>query len=368
MINIKYIDLRAQYENIRDEVKDKIDKILMSGNYILSEEVTELEKRFAECCQTRYAIGVGSGTDALFLSLKALNIGQGDEVITTPYTFYATIGAIAATGATPVFVDIREDYNIDPSLIPKAITKKTRAIIPVHWTGLLCDMDAIMKISQEYNLPVIEDACQAINAMRNRRMAGSFGITGCFSLHPLKNINVWGDGGVIVTGNDEIYNKLILLRNHGLRNRDECVEFAYNSRLDSLQAIVANHVLKKVGHITESRIKNAQVYDEELSTIPEIIVPKRDSSVKQVFHIYVVRAKERNRLQEFLINKSIDAKIHYPIPIHLQPAAKYLGYKQGDFPLCEEVCRSVISLPVHEFITEDQRRYVIEKIREFYHD
>jgi|FLOH01.1.fsa_nt_gi dTDP-3-amino-2,3,6-trideoxy-4-keto-D-glucose/dTDP-3-amino-3,4,6-trideoxy-alpha-D-glucose/dTDP-2,6-dideoxy-D-kanosamine transaminase len=357
--------LKEQFSDYK-EIFEKIEILIKNCDYTLGKDVDEFEKNICELTGSKYAIGVGSGTDALFLSLKALGIKEGDEVITTPYTFFATIGAIVTAGAKPVFVDVKEDYNIDPEKIEQAITTKTKAILPVHWSGLCCDMDKIMTIAKKHKLSVVEDACHAINASYKGKRPGTFGNTGCFSMHPLKNINVWGDGGFIITDSQELHDKLVLIRNHGLINRDECAIFSYNSRLDSLQAIVGNHLLKKVDDITNARIKNATYFDQELLKISQIKVPKRDPNIKQVFHIYVIRAENRDELQKYLVQNGIDAKIHYPIPMHLQPAAKNFGYKKGDFPIAEEICDTVISLPIHEFITEEQQKYVIEKIRGFY--
>jgi dTDP-3-amino-2,3,6-trideoxy-4-keto-D-glucose/dTDP-3-amino-3,4,6-trideoxy-alpha-D-glucose/dTDP-2,6-dideoxy-D-kanosamine transaminase len=362
-INHNY--LKKQFSDYKD-IFDKIEKLIQNCDYTLGEEVDKFEKNICELVGSSYAIGVGSGTDALFLSLKAIGIKDGDEVITTPYTFFATIGAIVTAGAKPVFVDVGNDFNIDPNLIEQAITEKTKAILPVHWAGLSCDMDKIMEIANKNNLQVVEDACHAINARYKGKRPGTFGITGCFSMHPLKNLNVWGDGGFIVTDSKEMHDKLVLIRNHGLINRNQCAEFSYNSRLDTLQAIVANHLLPKVDHITDSRIQNAIYYDKELSKINGIKVPIRDSQIKQVFHIYVIQAKDRDELVEFLNENKIDAKIHYPIPMHLQPAAEKYGYKKGDFPKAENICNSVLSLPVHEFISEEEQKLVVLKISEFY--
>ena len=348
------------------EIFGKIENLITNSDYTLGKSVGEFERNICALTGSRFAVGVGSGTDALLLSLIAAGIKSGDEVITTPYTFYATIGAIVTAGAKPVFVDIRDDYNINTDLIEKAITDRTKAIMPVHWSGLGCEMDKIIPIAKNNNLMVVEDACHGINANFKGKPLGTFGLTGCFSMHPLKNLNVWGDGGYIVTESEEMYDKLVLMRNHGLINRNECAEFAYNSRLDSIQAIVANHLLKKIDHITDSRIKNAAEYDKQLSNIPQISIPNRSTFVKQVYHIYVVRAKRRNELKKYLNQNGIDAKVHYPIPMHLHPAAKKFGYKKGDFPVSEMVCDTVISIPVHEFVTNGQIDYVVSKIRDFY--
>jgi len=362
-INHNYLkDQFSDYELIFKE----IEKLIKSCDYTLGKAVNEFEKQICELTGSKYAIGVGSGTDALLLSLKACNIGEGDEVITTTYTFYATIGAIVTSGAKPVFVDINDDYNIDPNQIERAITKNTKAIMPVHWSGYACNMDRIQKIADSNGLDIIEDACHGINANYKGQPLGTFGKAGCFSMHPLKNLNVWGDGGYIITNSSEMNDKLLLLRNHGLFDRNTVKIFAYNSRLDTIQAIVGIHLLKKIEHITESRINNAAKYDENLSAIKEITIPKRSSNIKQVYHIYVIRAKDREDLKVFLNSNGIDAKIHYPVPMHLQPASKIYGYEKGDFPVAEKICEQVISLPVHEFVTDEQIDYVSSKIKEFY--
>ena len=254
---VKYVDLprQANVENILSDIKELL---LKTGQFTLGPPVKEFESRFAQLCKTKYATGVNSGTDALFLALKALNIGPGDEVITIPNSFIATVGAIANAGAKPVFVDVNDELNIDASLIEKAITPNTRAIMPVHLTGNPADMPRIMEIASRYNLHVIEDACQSVSASINGQPVGSFGIAGCFSFHPLKNLNVWGDGGIITTDSKELYDKLVLLRNHGLKKHDEVELFAYNSRLDTIQAIVGNQLLNVLDAITDTRIRNAK--------------------------------------------------------------------------------------------------------------
>ena len=306
----------------KEEILGKISTLVSRCDFTLGREVDEFEQSICKLIGAKYAVGVGSGTDALFLSLKALGIGEGDEVITTPYTFYATIGAIVTAGARPVFVDIGPDYNLDPDQIEGAITDQTKAILPVHWAGLPCDMERIEVIARKYNLRVVEDACHAILARRHNTFAGRFGDTGCFSLHPLKNLNVWGDGGYLVTDSEKIHERMLLLRNHGLVGRDECAEFAYNSRLDTLQAIVMNHLLDKLEVITESRIANSLYFDSQLAEMDEITIPDRPNDTRQVYHLYVVRAQRRDELKDYLQSCGIDAKIHYPVPMHLQPAAR----------------------------------------------
>ncbi len=364
-MKVKFSYLDEQFKN-PEPILSEIKRLVESGDFTLGKPLQEFENAFAKICGTEYAIGVGTGTDALRLSLIALGIGVGDEVITVPNTFYATVGAIATTGAKPIFVDVKEDYVIDVDLIKGAITEKTKAIIPVHLYGKPANMPEILQIAKENNLEVVEDACQAITAEINGKRVGSFGTTGGFSVHPLKGINVWGDGGIITTNSVEIRDKLLLLRNHGLKGRDECAIYAYNCRLDTMQAVVGNHIIKDIDWITKKRIENAKYYDEELSKVKGITLPPRKKNTKEVYHTYVVRAEERDGLLNYLVKNEIDAKIHYPIPLHLQEASKHLGYKKGDFPETEEQAKSIITLPAHQHITEEQREYIVKKIKEFY--
>lgn len=357
--------LRAQFADY-PEIFRKLERLVIDGDFTLGRAVDEFEERIRAITGSKYCVGVGSGTDALFLSLKAAGVGPGDEVITTPYTFFATVGSIVTTGARPVFVDILEDFNLDPSRIEAAITPRTKAIMPVHWSGLPCRMEEIMEIAGRRGLVVVEDACHALKAEYRGRQAGSFGLTGCFSLHPLKNLNVWGDGGFLVTDSDEMHGKLVLLRNHGLLNRDECAVFAYNSRLDSLQAIVANHLLGKLDHITERRITNSLQLDHLLQGLPPVRTPARPGDVRQVHHLYCLRVERRDELKNFLIGRGIDAKVHYPIPMHLQPAAKDFGYRRGDFPAAETAAAEELSLPVHEFVSDSEVEEMAGLVREFY--
>lgn len=363
---ISHYYLDRQFSDYKEALKS-IETIIKEGDFTLGKEVDRFEANFAKLTQSQYAIGVGSGTDAIMLSLIALGIQPGDEVITTPFTFYATIGAIVTAGATPVFVDIEKDtFLIDPTEIESAITAKTKCIVPVHWSGKIANMSAICDISKRHNIPIVEDACHAILAHQNNTLAGNFGDFGCFSMHPLKNLNIWGDGGIIVTNNEAHANKIRLLRNHGLVNRDTTEIFAYNSRLDTIQAAVANYALEKLSHITDSRIKNAQLLDQRLKSNSHIFIPERDHTQKEVFHLYQFKCNKRDDLQAYLLAHSIDAKVHYPIPMHCQPAASHLGYKRGDFPYSEETCDTVLSLPVHEFVSEDDIAFMVERIETFY--
>ncbi len=365
-LEINHNYLGEQFADFKD-ILYLIEKVVKKNDFTLGRAVDDFEQRFANAHNAKYAIGVGSGTDAIFLSLKAQGIGPGDEVITTPFTFFATVGAIATTGAKPIFADVELDgFNLDLDSVKAAITPKTKAIVPVHWAGRICDMKYLRDLVAGSKISIVEDACHAVQATRDGQFAGKYGDTACFSFHPLKNLNVWGDGGIILTNSETLATKLKLLRNHGLINRNECAEFAYNSRLDTIQAVIANHLFDKLPHITKSRQTNAHYLDKRLSKIEAITLPSRHKSIEEVFHLYSFLCERRDELQQYLRNHGIDAKIHYPVPMHLQPASRYLGYRQGDFPNAELISKQVISLPVHEFITERQLEFMIEKISHFY--
>lgn len=366
LMRVPFSYLDRQFSEVDSYLEDVRD-LVKSGDFTLGKPLIEFEKRFADLCQMPYAVGVGTGTDAIAISLKLIGIQPGDEVITTPMTFIATVGAIVMVGARPVFVDSEEGFVIDASKIEKAITPRTKAIVAVHYTGNVPDMPAMMEIANEHGLMVIEDACQSIMASLNGKPVGSWGAAACFSLHPLKNLNVWGDGGVIVTRSKAIADKIRLYRNHGLVNRDEVKNFGINCRLDTLQAVIGNRLLDQVEFITNQRILNAQRYDEAFSDLNEFIsVPTRRRGVKHVFHLYVIRVERRNELLNFLQERGVEAKIHYPIPVHLQEAASDLGYKRGDFPVCERDCGNIITLPAHQHLTEEEISYVVRQVRNFY--
>lgn len=363
-VSFSYLD--RQFAEVNGYLRN-IKELVKTGDFTLGGPLIEFERRFAELCKMPYAIGVASGTDALILSLKILGVSANNEVITTPTTFIATVGAIVMTDARPVFVDSDDGFVIDASQIEAAITPRTKVIVPVHWTGNVADMPAIMEIARKHNLFVVEDAAQAIGALIDRQPVGSWGETACFSLHPLKNLNVWGDGGVIVTRSPELAEKLRLYRNHGLINRDEAVMFGCNSRLDTLQAVIGNRLIGQVEWITNQRISNAKRYDEAFADMGEFIrIPRRRPGVRHVYHLYTIQVKKRDELLAYLYRKEVEAKVHYPIPMHLQKAAQYLGYKEGDFPVCEADCRTTITLPVHQHLEPTQVDYVIDCVRKFY--
>ena len=363
---VPYSYLSRQFAEI-DPILEDIRSLVLSGDFTLGRPVEEFEARFAKLIGVSYAVGVGSGTDALFLALKELGVGPGVEVITAANTFVATAGAIETAGARIVFVDSDDKGAIDTRLLEKAITPKTKALLPVHWAGQPADMPAIMSIARKRALPVIEDACQAIGSAVGGKNTGSIGLMGGFSLHPLKNLNVWGDGGIITTNSAEMRDKLRLLRNHGMSTRDEYAVYAYNSRLDSLQAVVGNHLIKDFAWITETRIANARRLDAALSKLGDVVaLPPRDPGERHVYHLYQFRARRRDELLRFLLARGIEAKVHYPVPLHLQPASRALGYKKGDFPNAERQAAESLTLPVHQHLTEEEMEYMIASIEEFY--
>lgn len=363
-VPFSYLDRQfADVDLYLAEVRD----LVLSGDFTLGKVVTEFEEKFAALCKMPHAIGVGSGTDAIILSLKMVGVGPGDEVITAANTFIATVGAIAMTGAKPVLVDSDEGFCIDPSLIEAAITPNTKAILPVHFTGNVANMPEIMRIAKQHKLIVLEDACQAISGTIDDQPVGSWGETAAFSLHPLKNLNVWGDGGVIVTRNKELNEKLKLFRNHGLVNRDEVKFFGHNSRLDSIQAVIGNRIIEQTNFITTQKIENAKRLDEGLADLEgDVFVPTRSSNIKHVYHLYIVRVKRRDQLLKYLVENEIEAKIHYPIPLHLQEACSKLGYAAGSFPVSENDSAVSITLPAHQHLTDSEIDYMLEKIHDFY--
>ena len=365
-IRVPFSYLDRQFADV-DAYLGDIRELVTSGDFTLGSPLTEFENRFAALCGAPFAVGVGTGTDALSMSLKVLGVGPGDEVITTPTTFVATVSAIAMTGAWPAFVDSEEGFVIDPAKIEAAITPRTKAIVPVHYTGNVADMPAIMEIAEKHGLIVVEDACQAIMGAIDGKLVGSWGASAGFSLHPLKNLNVWADGGLIVTHSEELAEKLRLYRNHGLVGRDEVAFYGINCRLDTIQAVVGNRLISQTEFITSQRIANARKYDEAFADMAEFIrVPGRRPGVRHVYHLYLLRARRRDELLAYLNENGVEAKVHYPIPMHLQEATRDLGYKKGDFPVSEEDALNIITLPAHQHLTQEEIEYAIEKVRNFY--
>jgi dTDP-4-amino-4,6-dideoxygalactose transaminase len=345
------IDLKKQYLEIKEEILYMLNEILESSQYVLGRKVSELEDNIKKYHSIKEAIGVASCTDALHLSLRALGIGAGDEVITTPFTFFATVEAILYTGAKPVFVDIEpETYNIDASLIEKRITEKTKAILPVHIFGHPADMKSIMIIAKKYNLKVIEDCAQSFGAYLNGTKAGSFGDAACFSFYPSKNLGAYGDGGMVILNDPGIAEEIRKLRNHGSRSgyRHECL--GYNSRLDEMQAGILLVKFRRIDEYNRKRRENASLYTRLLSNSVVCPVEKRDAY--HVYHQYTIRSVRRDFIQQQLKEQGISSVIYYPVPLHLQEALKFLGYGEGDLPVAEQVSKEVLSLPIYPELDE----------------
>jgi len=365
-IKVPFLDLKIQYESIRDEINHAIQKVCENCAFAGGSFVAEIERAFATFCGTKHAVGVASGTDAIWAVLVAIGIGHDDEVITTPNTFMATAEAITFSGAKPVFVDIDErTYNINPELIESAITPRTKAIIPVHLYGQTADMDSIIKIAAKHNLYVIEDACQAHGAEYNDKHAGSMGIAGCFSFYPGKNLGAYGEAGAIVTNNSDLAEKLYMFRDHGQQKKYYHSIVGWNARMDGLQGAILSVKLKYLNIWNEARRKNAQLYNNSLAEVDGIITPVEAADARHIYHIYAVRAQNRDALMSALEKKEIHCGIHYPIPIHLQDAYRFLGYKKGSFPVAEKCTGELISLPMFPELSREQIEWVSDEIKSF---
>ncbi len=364
---VRYSYLKQQFGNAPELWRD-LKKFVDTGDFTLGKPLEKFEKNFAKLMNVKYALGVNSGTDAIKLSLKAIGVKQGDEIITAANTFVATVGAITELGAIPVFVDCDDTFCMDTNLIEKKINKKTKAIVPVHFTGYMTYMPKLMKISKKYKLPIIEDACQSILANINGKNSGSWGDFGAFSLHPLKNINVWSDGGIITTNKYKHYKKLKLLRNHGLSDRDTVKICGYNSRLDTFQSVVGNWLLPKAKRIANDRIKNANYYDKKLGSLPQITIPPRPKNFKIVYHLYIIFAEKRDELLKYCLKNGIEAKVHYPIPIYRQEALKFLQHKKGDFPVTDAHTKKIITFPCDQHLSKKEIDYVINTVKSFYNE
>ena len=363
-MKVPLVDLKAQYESIKEEIRVAIEKVLTTTKFILGEEVRKFEEEFANFLQAKYCVGVNSGTDALYLALRACGIKKGDEVITVSHTFIGTVEPIGLVGATPVFVDVNpQTYNIYVNKIEPVITKNTRAIIVVHLYGQPADMGPIVATAKKYNLKVIEDCAQAHGAEYKDRKVGTFGDAGCFSFFPAKNLGAYGDGGAVVTNNEDIAIKVKMSRNHGRLKKYEHEFEGINSRLDDLQAAILRVKLKHLKKWTEKRIQKAKIYDELLKNCNEIKTPEVLPYVKHVYHLYVIRVKNRDKIQQKLKEEGIATGIHYPIPLHLQPAYKYLGHKENDFPITEKVSKEILSLPIYPELSVELQKWIIENLR-----
>jgi dTDP-4-amino-4,6-dideoxygalactose transaminase len=367
--SMPFLDLKAQFTSVRHEILEAVTRVLESQHFILGPEVEAFEKEISVLTGCSHAIGCASGSDALILALLALEIGRGDEVITTPFTFVASAGSIARVGAKPVLVDIdSETFNISPRTIKRAITSRTKAIMPVHLFGLSADMDEINAIAAEHRIAVIEDAAQAIGARYEGRAVGSLGVMGCFSFFPSKNLGGAGDGGLVTTNNAALAEKLRLLRVHGARKKYEYELLGLNSRLDALQAAILRVKLRHLEQWTAGRRRNAERYRElfhEFRLESMLKSPATPPRCTHVYNQFTIRVRERDALREHLLNRRIRTEIYYPKPLHLQKAFAYLGCKAGDFPESEAAGLEVLSLPIYPELTEEQQRSVVAAIADF---
>ncbi|MEE8544979.1 MAG: DegT/DnrJ/EryC1/StrS family aminotransferase [Alphaproteobacteria bacterium] len=364
MRRVPYVDFAAQFAAERSEVMALVEEVFGAGEFVGGGAIAAFEEAIARTCGVDHAVALNSGTDALSLGLKAAGIGPGDEVITAPNSFIASAGAIVDAGARPVFADVLPDQNIDPAAVAAAIGPRTRAIMPVHLTGRVADMDPIMALAERHALLVIEDAAQAIGSRYRGRMSGAIGHVGCFSTHPLKNLNAAGDGGILVTGDAALAERVRRLRNHGLVDRDTAVQWGRVSRMDTLQAALLIHRLGGLDAVIERRRANARAYRAAFDAAPVFVPPCRDIEFN-TFHSFVVQVERRDALKRHLAARGVETAIHYPRPIHLQPVAKELGYAVGDLPVAEGQARRILSLPIHQFLAQDDIRYVAEVIASF---
>jgi dTDP-4-amino-4,6-dideoxygalactose transaminase len=369
-MKVALLDLKAQYSAIRSEIRGAIERVVESQHFILGPEVEELEREIAAFCNARFAIGVSSGTDALLAALMAIGTGPGDEVITTAYSFFATAGVIARLGARPVFVDIDpKTYNLDRAKIEKKITSRTKAIMPVHLFGQCAAMQPIMEISKGKAIYVIEDAAQAIGSRDNKgRQAGTIGHIGCFSFFPSKNLGAFGDAGMVITDDDQLAEIVKVLRVHGGKPKYHHSFVGGNFRLDAIQAAVLRVKLKYLTKWTERRRNNASRYRslfEEMRLLKSVSAP--EDSAGHIYNQFVARFPDRDRLQRSLREKGVETEVYYPIPLHLQECFVNLGYRPGDFPHAEAAARESLALPIYPELTEEQQRYVVRQIKDFYH-
>ena len=363
-MKIEFIDLRSRYKAEKKEIFKSLEKVIKKGHFVLTNELQEFEQKICNYTQRKYCLGLNSGTDALMMSLWSLGIGKGDEVITSPTSFIATVGAISHVGAKPVFVDVKDDFNLDEEKLSLKL-QKTKAIMPVHWTGRMCNMMKIKKIAKKHNIKIIEDAAQAMGSFYNNKHAGFYSDVAAFSTHPLKNLNALGDGGFITTNNRSIYEKIKLFRNHGLKKRDYVESYGVNSRLDVLNAEILKMRLKKLKNINKKRRENVQLYRENLKN-KYIRVPDDKKNEVNSYVMFLTEAEKRDELQKYLSKYNIQSLIYYGTPLHLHRATRILGYKKGSLPNSERLAKKVLALPHHQNLSKKQILYVCNKINNFY--
>jgi len=365
-MKIPYVNIQKQYKSEKKQLLKVIDKILYSGSWVGGSEIEKFEKKISKICKTKYCVSLNSGTDALTFALHLLGVKRGDEVITPPNSFIASTAVIVHLGAKPIFVDVKKDQSIDEKKIEEKITKKTKAIMPIHLTGRMCAMDKIMNISKKYKIPVVEDCAQSIMSKYKNKMSGAWGDVGCFSAHPLKNLNAIGDAGYLTTNNRYIYNKIINLRTHGMaENRDNVKNFGYVSRMDNLQAGVLNFRLQSLKKIIKIRRNNINLYLRNLN-LNKIFFPQEKKEEFNTYHTFVIQVEERDKLKKYLKKNGVDTAIHYPMPIHLQTASKSLGYKKGSFPETEKQSKRILTLPINQYLKKSEILYICRLINNFY--
>jgi aminotransferase EvaB len=364
-MKVNYAYLHQQFADVEGYFED-LRELVASGEFTLGPYVERFERKFGDYIGIKHVIGVNTGTDALILCLKALGIGAGDEVITVPNTFYATVGAIVAVGARPVFIDVDERMQMDPALLEAAITSSTKAVIPVYWAGCCPEIERIISIAEKQDIPVVEDACPAVGARVDGRSAGTWGKISAFSMHPLKPLNVWGDGGMVVTEDDALADWLRMYRNHGMVDRDHNQIWGINARLQPIQAVVATRLLDGMEANISARLRTAAQLDAGLARFPQVRIPARLAGHRDSYQLYQVMVDHRDELLAHLVANEVEAKVHYPLPLHLQAAAKDLGCSPGSFPVCERQAGEILTLPAHQHIGADQVDYTIECIQDFY--
>jgi len=364
-MKIPYVNLSKQYLKEKKKLLSIIDKVLKSGQYVGGDEVKRFEKNIASLIKTKYCIALNSGTDALTLGLHSLGVRKNDEVITTSNSFIASTAVIVHLGAKPIFVDVKKDQTINPTLIEKSITKKTKAIMVVHLTGRICDMDKIIPIAKKYNIPIIEDAAQAIGSRYKNKYAGTFGKIGCFSAHPLKNLNALGDSGYLTTNSTKIAKLIKDVRNHGMTNRNKIKNFGYVSRMDNLQAAVLNFRLRNLKSIIKKRRKNAVIYSKNLNK-KYVFIPPETKKEFNTYHTFVIQVSKRDKLKQYLKSKGIETSIHYPIPIHLQPALKKFKYRYSNLSQTEKQSKKIITLPINQFLNKSEIQKICFEVNNFY--
>lgn len=364
-VKVPFVDLKQRFQEERAELMACVERVLSKGHLVLTEEVAEFEAKICAYTGAKHCVGLNSGTDALLIGLWLLGVSRGDEVITPAISFVASTGAIAHVGATPVYADVREDLNIDPAEVERRITPRTKAIMPVHWTGRIADMTAIMAIAERHKLQVIEDAAQAMGATYGGRHGGTFGAVAAVSAHPLKNLNAVGDGGFLLTADDEMAKKARLYRSHGLASRDDCVLYGVNSRLDSLNAEVLKFRLDRLNDVTARRRRNADLYRKLIKQGP-IRLPEDRPHEKNAYVMFITQADDRDRLKAYLADHGVESLIYYGTALHLHKAAARYGYKRGDMPVAERCADRVLALPHHQNLTEDQVAYAAECVNRFY--